>query len=479
MATAEQYAQWIVENKDKKGSPDFDKVVSAYKLAKQQQQTPQEQPSRMASPQQRTWGQVGKEAVGNIPSSAMEFGRNIVQPILHPIDTAKAVGNLAVGAVEKAIPGEQGKEQYADQFADFIKERYGSVDAFKETVAEDPVGVLSDLSMLLTGAGGPVKAAGTVGKVSKLKAAGDVVSRVGRAVEPVNIATNALGTMALKAVPSGAANRMYRSAAKFSTTIPETDRIKMAKTALTNEIMPTAGGVEKTRSLIDSLNKKITTIIDDATAQGKQIPKNAIFKHFNELRKEASTSDQPMKDLADIGKVSKDIDQYNKMISRGSYTPAELQKLKQKIYRRLETQYSKQSMDVATVAAKKTVARTAKELIEELHPEIRGMNAKEGELIDLLDSIEKSASRISNRDIAGIGVPIKGTMGGVMGGTPGAAIGVASGILDTPIVKAKLAIVLDKLKREGIKTSPITTASRNALFQAGRIENQNALTGAP
>ena len=36
MATAEQYAQWIVENKDKKGTPEFDTVAKAYQIAKQQ-----------------------------------------------------------------------------------------------------------------------------------------------------------------------------------------------------------------------------------------------------------------------------------------------------------------------------------------------------------------------------------------------------------------------------------------------------------
>ena len=34
MATAEQYAQWIVDNQDKKGTPEFETVAQAYKLAK-------------------------------------------------------------------------------------------------------------------------------------------------------------------------------------------------------------------------------------------------------------------------------------------------------------------------------------------------------------------------------------------------------------------------------------------------------------
>jgi hypothetical protein len=45
MATSEQYAEWIVKNKDKKGTPDFEKVAEAYKLSMSQlveQPKPQE-----------------------------------------------------------------------------------------------------------------------------------------------------------------------------------------------------------------------------------------------------------------------------------------------------------------------------------------------------------------------------------------------------------------------------------------------------
>jgi hypothetical protein len=44
MATAEQYADWIVKNQDKKGSPEFETVAQAYKVAR-------EQPAQAAEPQ--------------------------------------------------------------------------------------------------------------------------------------------------------------------------------------------------------------------------------------------------------------------------------------------------------------------------------------------------------------------------------------------------------------------------------------------
>jgi hypothetical protein len=39
MATAKEYASWIVQNKDKKGTPEFEKVVAAYTLARKEEDT--------------------------------------------------------------------------------------------------------------------------------------------------------------------------------------------------------------------------------------------------------------------------------------------------------------------------------------------------------------------------------------------------------------------------------------------------------
>ena len=42
MATADDYADWIVKNESKKGTPDFDAVVDAYRLAKEEETKPKE-----------------------------------------------------------------------------------------------------------------------------------------------------------------------------------------------------------------------------------------------------------------------------------------------------------------------------------------------------------------------------------------------------------------------------------------------------
>ena len=83
------------------------------------------------------------KSIPNIPKSGVQFVKDIVTPLLHPVKTAKAIGNLAVGIAEKAIPGEQEKEKFANEFGDFLKDRYGSTESILETIEKDPVGVLA------------------------------------------------------------------------------------------------------------------------------------------------------------------------------------------------------------------------------------------------------------------------------------------------------------------------------------------------
>ena len=156
--------------------------------------TPEENPDAT----KLSWSQVPLQAVENIPSSGLQFLKNTAQPFIHPIDTAKNIGRLGLGAAEKAgISPTTGHEQYADAAWKSLVDRYGGMDQLKKTIAEDPVGFAGDLSMIFTGGetalarlpgelGEAAKAAGTVGRAANpltlpMKAAeksGDIASQV-------------------------------------------------------------------------------------------------------------------------------------------------------------------------------------------------------------------------------------------------------------------------------------------------------------
>lgn len=171
--------------------------------------------------QDLSWSDVPGKALENAPQSAIRTAQAMVYPVLHPIDTAKALGNIAYGAGSKAA-GAIGIEQdpqhkieneaQIDAVGKFFKERYGSVEGLKKSLAEDPVGVATDLSVMLTGGAAlPARAGGVVGKV------GEAVGKVGSALDP--LATTArvakgAGKLAseLVGLQSGVAGKNYRLA---------------------------------------------------------------------------------------------------------------------------------------------------------------------------------------------------------------------------------------------------------------------------
>lgn len=142
------------------------------------------------------WMDVGSQAVRNIPGSAVEFGKSLIQPFLQPEETVQTIGELGKGLYSKGrgLLGYERNlesERVADAMGQFFKERYGDMPSIKRTLAEDPVGAAADLSTVLTGGGAlAARAPGALGKV------GEVTRAVGTAVDPLSVATKAPGIAA-------------------------------------------------------------------------------------------------------------------------------------------------------------------------------------------------------------------------------------------------------------------------------------------
>lgn len=157
--------------------------------------TPISEVERTISPQQKATEEPRSflpTMISNIPSSGVEFLKSIITPITHPVATAKGVGYTGLGFLEKLVPGEQESEKYADAMIEFMKDRYGGLENIKKTAMEDPVGMLADVSTLLTGFGGAARA--TLSASSKAGKVMQTVGKVGKAVEPLSMATKTLAT---------------------------------------------------------------------------------------------------------------------------------------------------------------------------------------------------------------------------------------------------------------------------------------------
>lgn len=455
-----------------------DDIQSILQFDPKPQESPDLLPSHQKEEDSLTWKDAIVEGMQNIPSSAWSFAKDMATPVLHPKETGKALWSLAKGTAEKLTPGIQEDEKYFDAMVDFYKSRYGSTEGFKNAIAKDPVGVLADVASIVSGAGAAVKiGAKAAGLSSKVALAAKNIERVGVAMEPVNLAKRIV-TSPLKLIPESVPNKMYQSAVKFGTTLSMKERKAVTNTALINQIMPTEKGMKKLVSMIDDYNEKVNSAINKAPYKGHPISVKSLYSGLDTLKNEFKRiSDEPQVWDAAFNRLRKSIKESVEVGPARSLQ--ETQKIKTRIYRELKSFYEKQTATPARVELRKAVARNARESLESFIPEIKNLNKNEGALIELWDAIESKANRITNRDLIGLGLPVKmGTgagVGNMIGGTAGASIGTGIGftlgIYDTPQVKAKLALVINKLSQKGIEVKPTPTLMRLGLFQAARPEH--------
>lgn len=137
--------------------------------------------------QRRSFSDVPGEALANLPSSASSFYKGLVTAITNPVQTVSGVLDVGAGALQKLLPKDlvdmvnqiddnpdaaKRAVDAANAVGGMFKDRYGSVEALKNTLATDPVGAAADLSTLFTGGASATarvaptasKVMGTVGK---------------------------------------------------------------------------------------------------------------------------------------------------------------------------------------------------------------------------------------------------------------------------------------------------------------------------
>lgn len=133
-------------------------------------------------------GEVAGRAIRNVPSSFGSLVGNVVEAVTSPVQTAKSVLDLGAGILQNVLPeslvqavGEdKASREVASKVGQFYADRYGSVEGAKRAIAEDPVGVLADVSTLLTG-----------GAMAAPRAVAQPISRVASAIDPLAIAARA------------------------------------------------------------------------------------------------------------------------------------------------------------------------------------------------------------------------------------------------------------------------------------------------
>lgn len=160
-----------------KGLIPQDKIITRQVTPIQETRTGVEYQPTLSYSGQENPLQAGLKAAVNLPGSAYNLGKGIVSAVSNPLDTIKSIGKVAVGGVEKLLPGQQSNEESFNAFTDTLKKRYGSLDALAKTATEDPFAFGADVLSLVGGG------ASIVGKSGQLSNAISKVSKI--ATSPV------------------------------------------------------------------------------------------------------------------------------------------------------------------------------------------------------------------------------------------------------------------------------------------------------
>lgn len=441
-------------------------------------------------PNDLTWGDVPMKAVENIIPSGKRAVGEIVDAVVNYEDTAKALGNLAVGAGQKAWRGitgdtEKGDKEWAvDAVGKYFEDRYGSMDGFKRAIAYDPVGVLSDMSTVFTGGAGALKGTGAMVKnlagvnrraldvANALKKSGDIASKAAGLTDPLSVAGKVLskGTDLAMGKEFTPAQRMYQSALGLNTGFSNNSKgrfsprevLAMTREGVDSRIPVTSSGWRKASDMVYDLNEQIDEAIDAADAAGVKVDPEQIAKGalWSDARKEISQFNTPQRDLRQFDNA---VGEY--LEAHGNDTSVRsAQDSKKATYKKYDAKYRNNAAPVTAghAAADMELARQQRQAINEAVEKARGqgqigeaegglihsLNRKEGNLIEIRDAIERAMLKGGNKSpidsvTAGAGAIITGDL------AQGLALGGLKQWALSPGMKSRYAFGLDNLSKYG------------------------------
>tara|TARA_R110000765_G_scaffold293696_1_gene389031 strand:- start:3229 stop:4728 length:1500 start_codon:yes stop_codon:yes gene_type:complete len=430
--------------------------------------------------------------IKNMGPSVKKNVGDVVQAISHPIQTGQGLMSTAGGYVSKAgIPGLSQYEPYADAMNQFFVDRYGSKEAFFNTLEQDPAGALMDLSTVFTGVGGAVRAGGNIAsKVpvpnaglmgERISGIGQNIQRAGNAIDPINQGLNAVygGLGAL--IPEKLPESLYAGGAKPGTTLSRAERKNFNRTAVEQGIMPNDAGLARFSGLIDYYVNKVDGLIAQATDSGRNVDATRLFDDLIDLKERVNSggSIDKIGDLKQIEKVEMKLaesiygqeaadyidftDLANTTAPR-NLSASDLQALKQDAYKRSNFGKRTNKPDMRN-EANRAVGSAARKGVEELTlPEnptprqiarnpVAGANRQLGNLLDMQVPLERAAGRIDQRNLVSLPQTI-GAAAGVGAGDFGTGIlGYLLGSIITPENQARAGIGVERMRQ--IPRNPI------------------------
>lgn len=397
MANAEKYAEWIVSNADKKGTPEFQTVVNAYNAAK------------IESKSQKKTGFV--EGLKDVAKGGLSSAANVSSSLMYPINKL-----LYETGVMEASPAQQ--RQATQQLVTEGADTEGLPFAGGKLIGDISAAV--GLSRLLPGKAlqtggfslGGLQTGSNLANLGLRAGAGAISGgAVTGVISPEDAKTGAVvggilpvAVPAVKGALKSTSKRLMQSAIKPTQADLRTGKAQKAvETLLEEGVNPTqertlfGRGLDTLQNKVEKINSEIDTLI---TRSGGKVSKQTVLSYLDDLESKAMRQVNPADDLAAIEKARIAFNQHP--LAQGADIPIALaQDIKKGTYKSLGNK-AYGELKGADIEAQKALARGLRSEIGKAEPLVMGLNAQEQKLLNALTVAERRALMELNNNPVGI-----------------------------------------------------------------------------
>lgn len=342
----------------------------------------------------------------------------------------------------------------------YMQDKYGSLENAKKTMYEKPIEVLGDLSGFLS------LGSSALAQAPKATKAAQIARMASSATDPLNIARQA-ATAPIRAVgATRLPQRMYMGVVKPPKSMTPLERGQSFKAAYQEKILPTPQGIteragvprgllggsgyEALQPKMQGLAGEIGQALKDADLSGGKVSMERVVDDVMptiEKMKYEGKGQTATRQAVDV------VDEFIESLPE-QMKPTEAQKVKRGQQRAAKKAYQKDEDATAAAKTHEAIAKSVRQQLEEIHPELKTLNPQMQEYKLLESAIGDALGRLENRNILSLGTDIGlgvGAGGAAFAGSPemAGALGAAlatKNIMGLPTVKSRLAIALARAR---------------------------------
>ena len=434
--------------------------------------------------------------IDNVGESGLEYLKGFVET---PIDLAKwgaeelaeVFGqeiDLGENATRDGIAGLYNNENgEREALMGYFADRYGSVDGFTEALYNDPVGVLSDASMLAMPAAGlrNVARAATRGADNAVSDTFQKMSQITSKMDPLALGEVGVKTGINKLADENKAIDLYTEVIKPSQS--GNNRLGQLSTRegiinymLDNGIEPTRRGVDQLEERLKAASKAADEIVESSD---KTIPSEDLLGYYEDVVVNPRTDlDMNADELASVANTRYEkLDPiYGAESGFGSVNMQQLREMRRNADNRVNHNRVNQVAEANTNVLDRGQADHLRGLLSRELEDLGPINEQISSDLDALEYAAQAAKRQANNNSIGLSdVIVASALGGggfTAGGVPGAIASGAGGLLmsklaTSPLPKIKAAKLVHAAKNDPLVMRDISPY-RQSLFDVTQFINR-------